>query len=78
MPERSDSQLTKRPTKARVVRWEGFGWGVSFHHGRGKRGAYPVGPRDAAEAEAERLRSGGLPRSPSDVIRLAEGQLTRR
>lgn len=57
----------KPPLSARVVRWRGFGWGVAFDDGEGKRDAYPVGRPEAAEAEARRLQSGGRPRSPRDV-----------
>jgi hypothetical protein len=68
MTERPDKPLT-----VRVIRWEGlagFGWGVDIDHGDGKHDAYPVGPREAADAEAERIRSGGPARSPDKAMRL--------
>ena len=70
-------QRDKQTATARVVRWEGVGWGVTFTHADGTHDAYPVGSsREAAEAEARRLRS-GRPRAitPRDVIRLMFGSL---
>lgn len=78
MAKRPDKQLTKQPARPRVVRWEGFGWGVAFNRGNGKHDAYPVGSREEAETEAERLQFGARPRSPSSIARLVKGQLSRR
>jgi hypothetical protein len=36
--------------------------GVDIHHGDGKHDAYPAGDKEAAEAEAHRIRSGGAAR----------------
>ena len=61
---------TKRPATVRVIRWEGLqglGWGVDIGHGDGKHDAYPVGAQDAAEAEAQRIRSGGAARTREEV-----------
>ena len=67
---------TQRPATASVIRWEPFGWGVAITYGSGKKhDAYPVGPsREEAETEAKRVRSGGRPRGPRDVIRVLTGQ----
>jgi hypothetical protein len=59
--------LTKRPASVRVIRWDGIGWGVDIDHGDGKHDAYPVGAQEAAEAEAQRIRSGGTPRTREEV-----------
>ena len=67
MPERPDNTLTKRPASVRVLPWEGIGWGIDIDHGDGKHDAYPVGPREAAEAEAQRIRSGGAARTREEV-----------
>ena len=55
-----------------MVPWERFGVGADVDHGDGKHDAYRVGPREAADAEAKRIRSGGPVRSPADVIRLLQ------
>jgi hypothetical protein len=55
-----------RTVKARVVRWEGFGWGVAFEHAGG-HDAYPVGSLKAARAEVRRIQLEGRPRSPREV-----------
>jgi len=61
------SEASKRPATVRVIPGEADAWGVAIDHGDGKHDAYPVGPREAAQAEAERIRSGGSVRSPEDV-----------
>jgi hypothetical protein len=71
MAKRSDKRLTKRAATVRVIRWEPLGWGVDIDRGNGKHTAYPVGPQEAAEAEAKRIRSGGRARSRSAVLRFA-------
>lgn len=51
-------RLTEQPAIARVIGWEGVGWGVFVDHGNGQRDCYPVGAsREAAEAEARRAQS---------------------
>jgi hypothetical protein len=70
MPERPDDTLTKWPATVRVIRWEGlegFGWAVDIDHGNGKHRAYPVGAQQAAEAEAQRVRSGDTPWTREEV-----------
>lgn len=41
----------------RVLPWEGFDWGVDIDHCDGKRHAYAIRAQEAAEAEAQRIRS---------------------
>jgi hypothetical protein len=57
----------------RVIRWEPFGWGVDIDQSNGKHRAYAVGPQEAAEAEAERIRSGGSVRTREEVEQLLQG-----
>ena len=56
MPKRLDKSL--RAATARLIRWDGFRFGVAVDHGDGKHRAYSVGAQEAAEAEAQRIRSG--------------------
>ena len=62
MPEKIN-----RPMTVRVLPWEGGGWGVDIDCGDGKHNAYPVGAQEAAEAEAQRIRSGGAVRTREEV-----------
>lgn len=58
---------TKGTASVRVIRWEGIGWGVDIDRGNGKHDAYPVGTQEAAEAEAQCIRSGGVARTREEV-----------
>lgn len=61
----------------RAIPWDELGWAVDVDHGNGKHRAYAVGPREAAEAEAQRIRSGGTPRTREEVEQhLKDGGLT--
>jgi len=56
-----------KPLTVRVIRWDTLGWAVDIDHGNGKHDAYPVGAQEAAEAEAQQIRSGGAPRTREEV-----------
>lgn len=70
MRKRRHKQSTKRGRTVSVIAWEGFGWGIDIDHGNGRHKAYPVGTREAAETEAERVRSGGRPWTREQVRRI--------
>jgi hypothetical protein len=67
MAERPDDTLSKRPASVRVIRWDPLGWAVAIDHSNGKHRAYAVGPREVAEAEAQRIRFGGTPLTREEV-----------
>ena len=56
-----------------MISWEGFGWGVDIEYSNGRHKAYVVGPRDAAEKEAQRIRSGGRAQTRKQVRLGIEG-----
>jgi hypothetical protein len=64
----------KRGLTVRVVSWNRIGWGVDIDPGNGRHKAYAVGSREAAEAEAERIRSGGRAPTRQQVARLVKGR----
>jgi hypothetical protein len=53
-----------------VIPWEESVWGVDVDHGNGKHDLYPIGPQQTAEAEAERIRSGGRLRTRKELAKL--------
>ena len=61
------SESAKRPARVRVIPWDTLGWAVDIDQGDGKHRAYPVSAQEAAEAEAQRIRSGGIPRTREEV-----------
>lgn len=73
MRKRRHKQLTKRGRIVQVISWEGFGWGVNIDHGNGRRKAYAVGSREAAQREAERIRSGGRALRRKHVAQMLKG-----
>jgi hypothetical protein len=64
---RRRKKSTKRARTVRVIPWEGLGWGIYIDHGNSRHKAYAVGPREAAEKEAQRIRSGGRARTPKQA-----------
>jgi hypothetical protein len=63
MRKRRHRQVAKRGRTVSVISWQGVGWGIEIDNGRGRHKAYAVGPREAAEKEAQRIRSGGRART---------------
>jgi hypothetical protein len=63
MRKRRHKQLAKRGRTVSVISWQGVGWGIDIDNGRGRHKGYAVGPREAAEKEAQRIRSGGRART---------------
>jgi hypothetical protein len=74
MHKRRHKQSTKRTRTVRVIPWEGFGWGIDIDYGNGRHKAYAVGSREAAEREAQRLRSGGRAWTRQQVARFVKGE----
>ena len=70
MPKRRHKQSIKETRTIRVISWKGFGWGVDIEDRNGRHKAYAVGAREAAENEAERVRSGGRAWTREQVARL--------
>jgi hypothetical protein len=60
---RRRSAKSRRGRVVRVISWEEFGWGIDIDRGYGRHKAYAVGPREAADKEAQRIRSGGRART---------------
>ena len=60
----------KRARTVNVITWDAVRWGIEIDSGTGRRRAYVVGSREAAEKEVHRIRLGGQPPTRKQLVQL--------